>query len=262
MQSGNFNSSPPAMRPSMFTHVARPKPSMDRNRQSESKTYLGQAVCIYFGKDTHNTDCERALAPYGIQVRRFHTQESAVAGLSALSSYQPVIVVVECGVQLCIEVEQILELLKTSLFRKVLLLADTSTTPTEANVGSIPLFQNPCTPVKAFYLPKALPLLQWELADFLVEAQHFSNTVRKLPRFSSLNEREYRVARYVARGLPNKQICKLIDVSEKTIEKCRKELYEKLGVHSGPELASLVTFWNSYRWPDSIPFPTDNSPQA
>jgi DNA-binding CsgD family transcriptional regulator len=239
----------------MFVHTQRATGNTEPNRTSISSTYLAEPVCIYLGKEDHFRECEEVFQSNALKAERFREKDVALQRLAKVTSYQPVLTVVEYGSEAGAEIEEVLKLLRTSLFYKVMVLVNSKVSPTAGLLKTSPQLQNPCTPIKTYFLPKALPQLKWELADFLVDAQHFSTSTERLLRFSSLNDREYRVARYVARGLPNKQICKLIDVSEKTIEKCRKELYEKLGVHSGPELASLVTFWNSYRWPESVAYP-------
>ena len=79
---------------------------------------------------------------------------------------------------------------------------------------------------------------------------------RQLLRINSLNNRENRIANYCAQGFRNREISKLLSVSEKTVEKARSDIYKKLGIVSGQELASLITFRNFFRWPVGVSFPS------
>ena len=114
-------------------------------------------------------------------------------------------------------------------------------------------FRNPCLPIRSFQIPDEDTKLAWEIDEFFEQSNAFSAATSRLQRFSSLNDREMRVAQYVTRGYPNKKISKIESVSEKTIEKWRKELYNKLEVTSAAELVSVVTLRNYLRWPKNVP---------
>jgi RNA polymerase sigma factor (sigma-70 family) len=59
-------------------------------------------------------------------------------------------------------------------------------------------------------------------------------------RLDKLSPREREVARLVAEGLPNKVIGQRLDISERTVQVHRLHLMEKLGIHSGAELAQMM----------------------
>ena len=57
----------------------------------------------------------------------------------------------------------------------------------------------------------------------------------------ALSEHERRVARFVARGMTNREIAVALHLSPKTIERQLGQIYRRLGVRSRTELARLVT---------------------
>jgi FixJ family two-component response regulator len=59
-------------------------------------------------------------------------------------------------------------------------------------------------------------------------------------KFASLSERERQVLRGVLQGLLNKQIADQVGIAERTVKHHRTSLTQKLGVHSGAELALLA----------------------
>lgn len=59
-------------------------------------------------------------------------------------------------------------------------------------------------------------------------------------RLDRLSPRELEVARLIVEGLPNKTIGQRLDISERTVQVHRLHVMEKLGIHSGAELAQLM----------------------
>ncbi|AUL98763.1 response regulator transcription factor [Pseudothauera hydrothermalis] len=59
-------------------------------------------------------------------------------------------------------------------------------------------------------------------------------------RLGRLSPRELQVARLVARGLPNKQVARALDISEKTVHVHRQHVMEKTETGSAAELARLM----------------------
>ena len=59
-------------------------------------------------------------------------------------------------------------------------------------------------------------------------------------RVSTLSEREIETLRYIARGLPHKEIADLMDVGPRTIAKHTENLMRKLGIHDRVELARFA----------------------
>ncbi|MDK9699601.1 MAG: response regulator transcription factor [bacterium] len=55
-------------------------------------------------------------------------------------------------------------------------------------------------------------------------------------RFRKLTDREREVMQYVVDGKTSKQIAELLQISEKTVEKTRSSIYEKLNVNGAREL--------------------------
>lgn len=100
----------------------------------------------------------------------------------------------------------------------------------------------------------ALPINAWnsspvylsEIDQFLTEAIGSLRLYEKLrssaSRLPTLTERERRVVLLASEGVPNKSIARRLDVSVKTVEKSRRNAYNKLMVNSSAEVASLVTF--------------------
>lgn len=100
----------------------------------------------------------------------------------------------------------------------------------------------------------ALPINAWDFAPVslseikpvLTEAFASVRLYKKLrsnaSRLPTLSERERRVVLLASEGVPNKSIARRLDVSVKTVEKSRRNAYNKLMVNSSAEVASLVTF--------------------
>ena len=90
------------------------------------------------------------------------------------------------------------------------------------------------------------PVFVGDIARHLAEAFASARLYQKLrastARLSTLNERERRVVLLASEGVPNKSIARRLDVSVKTVEKSRRNAYNKLLVNSSAEVASLVTF--------------------
>ncbi len=61
-----------------------------------------------------------------------------------------------------------------------------------------------------------------------------------LARLARLSPREREVASRIARGLPNKQVARELDISEKTVHIHRQHVMEKTEVGSAAELAHLM----------------------
>ena len=64
---------------------------------------------------------------------------------------------------------------------------------------------------------------------------------KKLPkRFDMLTEREIEVADLISRGFTNKDIAKILFISEHTVNDHSKNIYKKLDIHSRHELATMI----------------------
>ena len=61
-----------------------------------------------------------------------------------------------------------------------------------------------------------------------------------LQRLDSLTTREHEVLTYLITGMLNKQIAYELDISERTVKAHRKQVFDKLGVHSIAELVRLT----------------------
>lgn len=73
-------------------------------------------------------------------------------------------------------------------------------------------------------------------------SQNLCRLLERLRYFASLGERELAIVSMATDGLPNKSMARRLDVSIKTIEKNRRNAYEKLKISSSAEMAALVTF--------------------
>jgi FixJ family two-component response regulator len=78
--------------------------------------------------------------------------------------------------------------------------------------------------------------VRMSLADREADATH--RALRAL--YDHLTPREREVARLVSLGQPNKRIARELDISEKTVHIHRAHVMEKMGVHSGAQLARLL----------------------
>lgn len=178
-----------------------------------------------------------------------------IAGLAKASEHQTVLFALDMQQT----DDETVEILFTAfaghlLYRIVLLRTPETDSTASLRCLAIPM-TNPCQPLKVISLPKEQQKLEWEIQQFFKETELISRYCKSLLKINSLTDREHRVANYLAHGLQGKKIAGLLSVSEKTIEKYRGDIYKKLGVASGPELASLVTFKNFYRWPLNTPYP-------
>lgn len=230
-------------------------PIVHVHNKSESRNYgLATPVAVFWGGNSTFSLIANTTLPQPVErAEEVASVQKACAGSSA---YQPVLVVLDYDSKIDVEAQDILAKLELHLFARIVLLISKHVAERDTLTFLNSPFRNPCLPIRVCHMPKDERQLEWELIEFFEQAEQFAEAIGKLMRFNSLSVRESRVANYITKGLPNKRICKLLGVSEKTIEKCRKETYAKLGVNSGPELASLVTFRNHFRWPASVAFPS------
>jgi DNA-binding NarL/FixJ family response regulator len=103
------------------------------------------------------------------------------------------------------------------------------------------LTQSPSAVVSISKLPNSEELVDaiqttYRVADQFFRLQSNANNVTKLA------DRERRIIELAAEGTPNKAIATRLGISIKTVEKNRRNAYQKLNVTSTAEMASLVTF--------------------
>ena len=79
-----------------------------------------------------------------------------------------------------------------------------------------------------------------------------------LPISQELSTRESEIARLVARGLPNKSIAQVLDISPYTVATHLKRTYSKLGIRSRIELAVLVAVGGDKPLPGAPPRTSEN----
>ena len=143
--------------------------------------------------------------------------------------YQPLLLILDVAKTTDEVVETFLECFEEQLLLKVILLSLQGTASTQKPLQStLKPFSEPCKPIVSLFLPRDRERLLWEIENFMTQASVFSENCSKLLRVSSLSNREVKVSNYVAIGYPNKKIASILGLSEKTIEKCRKEIYRKL----------------------------------
>jgi|GEM_PF-6304723 len=63
-------------------------------------------------------------------------------------------------------------------------------------------------------------------------------------RLATLSEREHRIVQLAADGMPNKRIANILGLSVKTVEKQRRQAYQRLCVSSTAEMTRAVTLGN------------------
>lgn len=217
-------------------------------------TERGKPVIVFTGADQWLLKLSPQTQQHTSKVVRVVNYKKLIEACERVSVYQPILIVL-CD-DLPVAVPKLLNHLDFHLFFRVFRITKNGKALKYDSHSS--LLRNPCAPVITFDANgNDDDRLGREVAQFFADSTVFSQTTSLLPRLNALNEREQRVARYVSQGVPNKVICKRLDVSVKTIEKCRKQLYQKLGVSTSAEVAALMTFKTYFRWPKSIAFPVN-----
>jgi len=77
-------------------------------------------------------------------------------------------------------------------------------------------------------------------ADIMERLTSNGNTQTQLKRNYELTDREMEIVGLVCRGFSNKNMAEMLDISVKTIESHRKNIYEKLGVNNTADLATYA----------------------
>jgi len=191
------------------------------------------------------------------ELLQFETlDEKAVSDLAeSVSHYQPLLFIVNVNSTTGEVLDELFKKFASHLLLRVILVKPKNQSSVEAQRCLMWPMRSPGLPVSAIFLPWESEKLEWEFSHFFALAKRFSENCGKLVKLNSLTDREWVVANYIALGYTNKRISSLISFSEKTVEKCRSSLYSKLAIRSGPEMASLITFKNFYRWPLDVAFP-------
>ncbi|MEM7452711.1 MAG: helix-turn-helix transcriptional regulator [Planctomycetota bacterium] len=108
--------------------------------------------------------------------------------------------------------------------------------------ATTPVSVAPFNPVVLVDRPLAKSGIQDSIDRALELSGQYVRYSSQVERFRLLNDREVNILRLAAVGLPNKSIARRLDISIKTVEKNRRNAYEKLDISSAAEMASLVTF--------------------
>ncbi len=173
-----------------------------------------------------------------------------------IAQHRPVLFVIDLSTVTDSVVDCLLSDFSSHLFFRIILVGrECDSVGRRLECLTLPL-RNPCLPISIAFLPKEARQLDWQIASFFEQSELMAAYCRQLLRINSLNNRENRIANYCAQGFRNREISKLLSVSEKTVEKARSDIYKKLGIVSGQELASLITFRNFFRWPVGVSFPS------
>jgi DNA-binding CsgD family transcriptional regulator len=77
-------------------------------------------------------------------------------------------------------------------------------------------------------------------SDNLEISTHAGLIPAQIPTITRLSPREIEISRLVSRGLPNKAIARVLDLSPWTISAHLKRIFAKVGVSSRTELAVIV----------------------
>ena len=72
----------------------------------------------------------------------------------------------------------------------------------------------------------------------------FAESGSYFARLATLSEREHRIVQLAADGMPNKRIANILGLSVKTVEKQRRQAYQRLCVSSTAEMTRAVTLGN------------------
>jgi two-component system nitrate/nitrite response regulator NarL len=93
-----------------------------------------------------------------------------------------------------------------------------------------------------------------QLMRRLMQGLAARNSTPTGPALGSLSQRERQVAEAVARGSTNKEIARVMDITERTVKAHLSAAYEKLGVRDRMQLSLLVNgVEDSTRLPQKIP---------
>lgn len=96
---------------------------------------------------------------------------------------------------------------------------------------------------------------QQKLPSAVLEAVAWSERYLRLKEQSAkiglLNQRELSIVNMASDGLPNKAVAAKLGISIKTVEKYRRNAYQKLNVTSTASMVTLIAF-RRYAMPDSV----------
>ncbi len=79
-----------------------------------------------------------------------------------------------------------------------------------------------------------------EISDIIVKDYLLKSSARPASAYTALTAREREVLQLLAEGKATKQIAKLLHVSIKTIETHRRQIMDKLNIHSVAELTKYA----------------------
>jgi len=230
--------------------VANFRPASTAGRLADK--FLGTPVVVKVGK----LNCELALPENTELVELNECTNAEIDTIRENTShYQPLMLVVNSNQITKNLLDYILAQFDSQLVFKVILVRYQPRLEHDGHrCLTVPMLK-PCGPVLTAFLPRENDKLLWELSFFFTMAKKFHSYCKRVAKIGSLTDREWKVANYIALGFTNHKIGALISFSEKTVEKCRSEIYSRLEIGSGPEVAALVTFKNLYRWPSDVAFP-------
>lgn len=88
----------------------------------------------------------------------------------------------------------------------------------------------------------SVPDVSQAIETTLQMSHQYNRLIGQVALFETLNEREMEIVRLASTGMPNKSIARRMEISIKTVEKYRRNAYQKLQVASSAEMAALFTF--------------------
>ena len=207
-------------------------------RPDQASSTIGAVPGLHvLGQDAQTIAAIRSLAePMGVTL---HCQGSYDRVLQDSAAELPGCVITEwqCAEMNALTLLQ--QLRKNDRFIPVIVLTaevDVRTAVALIQAGALTLIEKPCDPAE---LHEAILLA---MATQQRYAESLSRRRETVARLANLTEQEETVLELILDGWPNKAIAAKLDVSLRTVEGRRREVFTKLGANGLAEAVRMVTF--------------------
>lgn len=189
-------------------------------------------------QDHYSDQLTEMITDLGIQVSLFHQASTFLAELAQQPRNASVIVNLKESVNEGPLIQQ--QALHQSISVPFIFVIDKANTPFAVSVvrrGAVSVLERPISMEK----------LKHALEEALMSAdvyRAFAESGTYHVRLDALPERERRIVQLAADGMPNKRIASILGLSVKTVEKQRRQAYQRLHVSSTAEMTRAVTLGN------------------
>lgn len=189
-------------------------------------------------QDHYSEQLTQMIADLGIKVSLFHQASGFLADLAEQPRNACAIVNLKDSVSDGPLIQQ--QALHQSIAVPFVFVVDQANTPFAVSVvrhGAVNVLERPLSTDK----------LQAALNEALMSAdvyRAFAESGTYHVRLDALPERERRIVQLAADGMPNKRIASILGLSVKTVEKQRRQAYQRLHVSSTAEMTRAVTLGN------------------